>query len=462
MTPDAPASRHGDPLMRPTSHVDPRSSTQRSFARTMAAIQPFIHGMRRASKLVLIASVVMRPLAAGAQADSVQPHINRGDVRLKAGDLSGAIAEYTSALKADSTAKNALTKRGLAREDRGDLSGAIADFTKAIKSGHPDSTDYFNRAFALAKQHENKAAIADYTDAINLGPKFAYAYNNRANRYLAIGDTASALDDFTKAIATRPNYALAYRNRALVLAALGREGAIADFTTAVRLDPKNPANYTGRGRTYQKMDKFDEAIGDFTLAIAIQPTSNESYIDRAIAYGAKGDLASARADADTAVAKDVRDPIAYEARSYIRLASHDGDGAASDAKQTLRMRDSADTRLPYGVLVAYFGLRMTGKESDATNLLNEWAPRLAGSWPAPVIACLRGQLSATDLMNRAKDRDSTTEAQTYLALDLVLSGKTQAARPYLEWVRSKGTRTYFEYPVAVAELRRLDEKGRIP
>jgi hypothetical protein len=36
----------------------------------------------------------------------------------------------------------------------------------------------------------------------------------------------------------------------------------------------------------------------------------------------------------------------------------------------------------------------------------------------------------------------------------------QAARPHLEWVRRHGTRTYFEYPVAVAALKRLPPAPR--
>ena len=48
--------------------------------------------------------------------------------------------------------------------------------------------------------------------------------------------------------------------------------AIADFTQAIKLDPKNIKAYNGRGVAYELNGKLDPAIQDFTTAIKINPS----------------------------------------------------------------------------------------------------------------------------------------------------------------------------------------------
>jgi hypothetical protein len=82
-------------------------------------------------------------------------------------------------------------------------------------------------------------------------------------------------------------------------------------------------------------------------------------------------------------------------------------------------------------------------------------------WPYAVVRYFQRRLTGAALLATAKDDDQMTEARTYLALDLILAGTPQAARPHLEWVRLHGTRTYFEYPVALAALKRLPPVARV-
>ncbi|MBO1347059.1 MAG: tetratricopeptide repeat protein [Hormoscilla sp. GUM202] len=54
------------------------------------------------------------------------------------GEYSGAIADYTKAIKINSDHALAYKNRGIVRYKLGEYSGAIADYTKAIVVGfHP-------------------------------------------------------------------------------------------------------------------------------------------------------------------------------------------------------------------------------------------------------------------------------------------------------------------------------------
>ncbi len=56
----------------------------------------------------------------------------RGLLRSTAGDLAGAIADYSEAIRRDPTSAKTYVNRGLARQRTGDLAGAMADYSLAI------------------------------------------------------------------------------------------------------------------------------------------------------------------------------------------------------------------------------------------------------------------------------------------------------------------------------------------
>ena len=87
--------------------------------------------------------------------------------------------------------------------------------------------------------------------------------------------------------------------------AYGKKGdfdkAIADYTEAIRLDPKYAEAYYNRGCSYGKKGDHDKAITDYTAAIQINPKDGYIFYARGYSYWQKGD--KAKADADFAQAK---------------------------------------------------------------------------------------------------------------------------------------------------------------
>jgi tetratricopeptide (TPR) repeat protein len=159
-----------------------------------------------------------------------------------------------------------LVQRGIEKGKAGDLDGAIADFTRAMELNPKDDAPYYNRAQAKRLKKDAAGAITDYTRAIELGSTNPAAYNNRGNARAENNDRDGAIADYTRAIDLKPDYARAYYNRAVAKKEKGdAAGAAADLKHAQQLDPKltseesvadSSSNHvaTGNGTTVSLLD----------------------------------------------------------------------------------------------------------------------------------------------------------------------------------------------------------------
>ena len=64
--------------------------------------------------------------------------------------------------------------------------------------------------------------------------------------------------------------------------------AIADFTEAIRLDPKSASAFNRRGLAYRRWGDLARAIDDYTQAITINPIYALAYNNRGYVYEAQG------------------------------------------------------------------------------------------------------------------------------------------------------------------------------
>ncbi|RJP92427.1 MAG: tetratricopeptide repeat protein [Desulfobacteraceae bacterium] len=118
---------------------------------------------------------------------------------------------------------------------------------------------------------------------INL--KDTATYCNQAFDYAKSGRHDLAIAGFSVAIKISPKNKWIYKNRGLSYAQLGKfDQAISDFTAAIKISPKDEWIYKDRGSSYAQLRKFDQAISDFTAAIKISPKNGYLYNVRACAY----------------------------------------------------------------------------------------------------------------------------------------------------------------------------------
>jgi len=303
---------------------------------------------------------------------------------------------------------------------------------------------------------DREGALADYTKVIELDPRNVGAYNNRGNRKRDKGDLDGAIADYTRALEVNPRYALAYNNRGLVRKQKGDfDGAITDYTKAVEIDPTYARAFDNRGDARLAKDDPAGAAADYGRAIAIDSSFAVAWTDRGFARATLGDQRSAIADYTKAISLDSTWAYRYEGRAWVQLGARNGQAAYADAVKFLDLVGPRDGHSIYAVLVATWGLRMQRKDSAATAFLRAWVPRVdSTAWPYPALRYLSRDLPAAEFIALATNDDKMTEARTYIGFDLALSGRSATALPHFQWVRAHGTRSYYEYPLALAELRR--------
>lgn len=143
--------------------------------------------------------------------------------------------------------------------------------------------------------HDNRIF---WNHVIQLDPANYIAYNNRGVLFKEHeGKLIMALADYNTAIKLNPEYTGVYYNRGLLLEEQGDlAGAIADYTNVIRLDPKHARAFNNRGGLLKKKGDLAGAIADFNTAIRLNPSSPEAYANRGVIRQDQNDIKRAVKD----------------------------------------------------------------------------------------------------------------------------------------------------------------------
>ena len=185
----------------------------------------------------------------------------------------------------------------------------------------------------------------------------AMALYNRGHAYLNKNDHDRAIADYTEAIRLDPKDGRVFNNRGFAYALKGEyDRAIADYNEAIRLNPKEAQIFNGRGNAYSNKKEYDLAIADFSEAIRIAPELPEFFVRRCWARAQAGRaLAEALSDCDEALrlAPNHRDValVALGLRGLVHLKYGMFDRAIADYDAALK-HDAKDAELLYGRGVA--------------------------------------------------------------------------------------------------------------
>jgi len=138
-------------------------------------------------------------------------------------------------------------------------------------------------------------------------------------------------------------------SRSFVLALRGRhyylaekyDQAIADFDTAIGVDPDLPQPIHYRGLSYAAKGDLDRAIADFSRVIALDPGFAPAWFRRGVAYYGKNDFDHAIADFDESIARDSADGMSYHYRGLSRSRRGEPVLAIADYNEVIK-RDARD------------------------------------------------------------------------------------------------------------------------
>jgi tetratricopeptide (TPR) repeat protein len=184
---------------------------------------------------------------------------------------------------------------------KGQYAFAVENYSNAIRLWPNDSALYRGRANAYLKLKLYYQALADYSKAIRLYPIAADLYNDRGDAYLELKHYDQAIADYTKYIDLKPDDAFVVCGQSLVSGVLRQYHQAMDYYAAYqRLHPNDAleyfAAYTKRGSAYLALKRYDQAIADYTRAISLNPKDPMAYDRRAAVYDVQGKITYAEED----------------------------------------------------------------------------------------------------------------------------------------------------------------------
>ena len=198
----------------------------------------------------------------------------------------------------------ALTNRGKASASKKEYAKAIGDYSEAIRLDPRDPALWAVRAEAWKSTGEFDKAIADYSEAIRLNPFNAFepcwrsAWHLRRNstrrsttiakRFALIRNIPRRTQgaawpgrkrkSMTTPLRTIPKrFASILRTTSITASAFAWgakksfDKAIADYSTAIRIEPANSLYYCVRAFVWFERKEHDKSIADYTEAIRIDP-----------------------------------------------------------------------------------------------------------------------------------------------------------------------------------------------
>lgn len=160
-------------------------------------------------------------------------------------------------------------------------------------------------------------------------------YNTRGRQRYEKGEYNKAVADYSRAIRLNPKFSSAYSNRALASHAMGDyDMAMADHDEAIRLDPNNAFAYDARGQTWVNKGVPEKARVDFSHSIRLDPDKAMVYNNRGVTWSGS-DHDKAIADFNRAIQLDPNCVMAYANRGTIWRDRGDFDKAMADCSKAV-------------------------------------------------------------------------------------------------------------------------------
>jgi tetratricopeptide (TPR) repeat protein len=126
-------------------------------------------------------------------------YFNRGSLKIRLKDYSGAIVDFNKAIELNPKYASAYNHRADAKIFLKDYVGAITDYNQAIELNSEDSFSYEGRGIAKYHLEDFRGSVIDFNQAILLNPKYANAYFKRGASHFKLGQKDKACIDFSKA-----------------------------------------------------------------------------------------------------------------------------------------------------------------------------------------------------------------------------------------------------------------------
>ncbi len=367
-----------------------------------------------------------------------------------------------------------LSRLGYEKMFQRDYDGAIKDLTDAsnkIVIGDNRFWLYLNRGSAELQKKRYDDAIKDFTTAIEIDPSRADPYERRGQAYEQKKEIDKALADYDRALGLDPNQGMPHLHRGTIFYDRDEfDKALSDFQEVVRIWPNYAHGFIMRGRCYLKQTEpdYEHALANFDTALVMEPWNRKVHQDRAQTYSRLGD--SERAFFDTAEAQHLAGPPRSLTRpsSSPRPGTLGFDGALGVTPlPSLAAKDQASVSREYSeIMKAIQKSRESGDYDKAIELCNKALALDLNLVRRSIVTLERGSLLAHkgEYEKAAVDYDEAIKINPRNALAYVFRAGTlddlgesdDALKDYAEAIRIN-PREYFAYCYRGASFFRQGE-----
>jgi tetratricopeptide (TPR) repeat protein len=180
---------------------------------------------------------------------------------------------------------------------------------KALQADPKNPENYYNLGVVFQRSGNHAQAVESFSMYVSipgLKPELqADGYNNRGISHRALRKLDLALADYSKANELDPKNPRFLVNRGNVNRDMRKaDAALEDYAAALKVDPQFALAYSNRGHFWLESGKNEEAIKDLSKAIELDATNAEPFYSRAMAYRATRQFAKAIPDLDKYIALD--------------------------------------------------------------------------------------------------------------------------------------------------------------
>lgn len=330
---------------------------------------------------------------------------------------------------------------------------------------HVQAAEHLKTARRMANSGSFNVAVVEFSAALEFNPDLSEAYRGRGEARLELQDYHGALSDLYQALMDDPDdvEALLLRSRAFQNIE-DYDNAQKDLKRLIELSPENKATHQMIANIHLTQGKYQLSVEHALLSLAQVPASSVTNRRLGWAHWGLEKYEDALEPFSRAIENDPYNLHGYYGRGVTKYFLGDYEGAIEDLQEAIK-NDQQRTDYPHFFLFL-MSMRLGQEESARTTLENHQIKRIPArnaDWPGSIGAFLLGEMSEEELFERVNetgdppDPELVVEGCYYAGSLRLLRGDREGAIALFQRCLETNIYTFYEYHIAVMELRKLGE-----
>lgn len=327
--------------------------------------------------IIVLFGVIIMALAWYLNGTAVRACLIEGKDAIKAERWSDAIVALNSALDKDRFNGQAYFYRGIAYEETGEAVRAQSDFKAAREHGVPAADIAVAQAGIEFRREQWQRAVELCDQAIIAREQPAQVYRLRANANMRLGAFQEAITDCDNALKQAKNdpaltaQIMADRGYAKIQIK-DFAGGSADFDVALKDNPEQGL-YMLKADACRNVKRYADAIANYSKALDLDPKNYDCYVARGMSEAALHQKDAALKDFGRALQINSNGVEALIQRGSLLLASGDGKGAVEDLSDAWNLNPTVyETREK--LMKAYAIVQKTAPRAASEQMIKDAEP----------------------------------------------------------------------------------------